>query len=174
MYRVIIVACLAFVVVSVGMRIKWQNAGALLGLVIDTQASRFTAPGPVGETTEQRRERLKDEMLVAGRKLLAEPCSTDAAADYREALISLSRQRMRDMGCATDLCNLEKNDLRGISFKYYATPKDSRISIQLKEITEGDAKTYLGDLGLHRLLVGHPKQMVPERLWSFSPPACEG
>jgi hypothetical protein len=112
-------------------------------------------PEVAGESADERRARLRDLVLDRGKRLLANICSAQSHAEYRDAFIALGNQRVADAGCSSDFRCLEKNGPPTAS-KLYTTSKDRQISKQyISLVNQGGVS--LGELGAFMVLVGHPQ-----------------
>lgn len=110
LYRLLILAVVILFFGSVATKIKWGNLPKIGQAVSEQFPSGAESPAPWFESTEERRTRLKSEALNAGKAVLANVCNAEAAQKYRDTLIALARQRMRDMGCNTDMfCDVENS-----------------------------------------------------------------
>ncbi len=175
-HRILIMAVLALVFGSVMMHIKWANIPKIFAAFSQMVPSGGAAtPAPAGETVVALRDRLKDEALAAGRQALADPCNPDARKGYHDALISLARQRMRDMGCTFDFnCNIE-NGFKEVSLAYYATDKDRQISYQFAAVA-AKGGIGIGELGIYQVFIGHPAELgnMTSTIPLVRAPACAG
>ncbi len=159
-HRILIWGVVLVLVGSVASHIEWRNIpriGAALGQFFPHGGTR--TPSPRGETVEARRDRLKDAALTAGRQALAQPCDAAVRRGFKDALIDLARQRMRDMGCTIDfVCNVE-NGFKEVSFTYYATDKDRRVSDQVAKVAAAGG-IAAGEIGIYQFFIGHPEALA--------------
>ena len=158
-HRILIWAVVLVLLGSVASHVKWGKVPRIAAAVGQFFPSGGSAAAPPrGEPIEVRRDRLKDAALAAGRQALAQPCAADTRRRYKDALIDLARQRMRDMGCTVDyLCNVE-NGFKEVSFAYYTTDKDRRISDQVAEVAAAGGITA-GEIGVYQFFVGDPEAL---------------
>lgn len=158
LYRLLIWGVLILVFGSVATKIKWGSFGEVAHVISAQYPSGAETPAPRFESTDARRDRLKSEAIAAGKTALANVCNVAAVQTFRDALISLARQRMRDMGCVSDmLCNIE-NGFKEVSFKLYASDADRQIS-KLYYAAMNAGAIPLGSLGTYQIFVGHPEEL---------------
>jgi hypothetical protein len=161
---------------SVATHIEWRNIpkiGAAVGQFFPHGGGASATVR--GETAEARRDRLREMALNAGQQAEAQPCDLAIRQNFKNALIDLARQRMRDMGCTVDYaCNVE-NGFKEVSFKYYSTEKDRQVSEEVTRVAKAGG-IAAGEIGIYQYFVGHPEALpgMMSTMPTLLEPGCSG
>ena len=150
--------------------VNWQDVPLAVSRIGELYPEGEASPTPPKESADDRRVRLKREAIVAGRELLAQPCDLEARERYRTSMISLGKQRLADSGCSGSIffCNTDDDRMRTAALAHYKTPIDRQISELYVDLVQVDGLRE-GDLGIYKMLVGHPDELQRMMEPVFSP-----
>lgn len=154
-HRILIWVALILVFGTVARHIKWSALPQVASAFSQMYPRGKAVAVPAGEAVDATRTRLRQTALAAGDAVLHDHCSPVARTAYRDALLALARQRMRDMGCWSDLiCNVDSSAFRDVSLNIYGTDTDRKITLQLAKAQQIGGISP-GALGNYLFFVGH-------------------